>query len=131
MAADSDSIKRKGIIIKLGDEEQKSAKLTVRQVVIQTMAHYPQFLVLEAVNDKCSLLNGLRVGNIITAYFDIRGKEWKAPEGITKYFMSLSLWKIKVEKDVKEPEEEENTEEKLFPTPNKPPTTNSTDDLPW
>ena len=53
---------------------------------------YPQDIALECVQDKVSLLDGLKEGQVVTVTFDIRGREYNG-----RYFNNLQAWRIKAE----------------------------------
>ena len=40
------------------------------------------------------MLDSINIGDEITVNFDLRGREWKSPQGEIKYFNSLEAWKI-------------------------------------
>jgi hypothetical protein len=53
---------------------------------------YPQDIALECVQDKVTLLDGLKEGQMVTVTFDIRGREYNG-----RYFNNLQAWRIKAE----------------------------------
>ncbi len=53
---------------------------------------YPQDIALECVQDKVSMLDGLKEGQLVTVTFDIRGREYNG-----RYFNNLQAWRIKAE----------------------------------
>jgi len=53
---------------------------------------YPQDIPLECVQDKVTLLDGLKEGQVVTVTFDIRGREYNG-----RYFNNLQAWRIKAE----------------------------------
>ena len=59
-------------------------------VVTVTEGKYPQDIILECVQDKINLLDGLREGQTVTVTFDIRGREYNG-----RYFNNLQAWRIK------------------------------------
>ena len=59
-------------------------------VVTVTEGKYPQDIVLECVQDKVNLLDGLKEGQTVTVTFDIRGREYNG-----RYFNNLQAWRIK------------------------------------
>jgi len=58
-------------------------------VVVVEDGRYPQEINLEFVQDKVSLLDNLQVGQEVTVYFDIRGREYNG-----RYFNNLQGWKV-------------------------------------
>jgi len=67
---------------------------TKKELVIETAEQYPQTLCIAFAKDKADLLNGLKQNQKVTVSVNIRGSKWQSPQGETKYFTSLSGWKI-------------------------------------
>jgi single-strand DNA-binding protein len=86
----------KGTIIKIGDIQQVTEKLSKREVVIETADNprYPQSIPVELVNDRTSLVDGMSAGDSVRAEVDIRGRAWTKPGSETKYFLSLNVYKL-------------------------------------
>ena len=61
-------------------------------VVVVEEGKYPQEIALECVQDKVSLLDGLKEGQTVTVTFDIRGREYNG-----RYFNNLQAWRIKTD----------------------------------
>jgi len=59
---------------------------------------YPEYIKLEAHNDKCDKLDELRQGDEVTVHFNLRGRAWTDKSGKTAYFNTLALWKFDVNK---------------------------------
>ena len=93
-----------GTIKVLGNSEKVSDKLTKLQVVVTTSEQYPQDIAIEFLNDKVDLLKNFKTGMKVIVGINLRGREWKSPQGETKYFNSIQGWKISqdVSKDVSE-----------------------------
>lgn len=80
-----------GIVQQIDEPQVISDKLTKRQLILTVGDKYPEPIAFEAVNDRCDLLNGLTVGQELTAYYNLRGREWNS-----RFFVNLSLWKVEV-----------------------------------
>lgn len=65
-----------------------------RELVLTTTEQYPQLLLVEFVQDKCDLLNSYKIGDEVTIFINLRGREWINPEGHAKYFNTIQGWKI-------------------------------------
>lgn len=65
-----------------------------RELVITTEEQYPQHILVEFVQDKCSLLNAFSVGQRVKVGINLRGREWQNPQGEIKYFNSTQGWRI-------------------------------------
>ncbi|MEO0310878.1 MAG: hypothetical protein RIQ89_535 [Bacteroidota bacterium] len=57
-------------------------------------AQYPQHISFQLTQDKCDLLNSYRDGDDVKVHFNLRGREWKSPQGEIKYFNTLEAWKL-------------------------------------
>jgi hypothetical protein len=55
---------------------------------------YPQPIQFQLTQDKCNLLDGVTPGEVIDVEYNLRGRSWENPQGETKYFNSLEVWKI-------------------------------------
>ena len=96
----------KGKIYKIGQEQVVSDKFKKREFVLETDldSQYPQFIAVECTQDKCELLDKFKVGQIVTAHINLRGRNWTNKEGIEKTFNTLQVWRI-------EADEEQQTED--------------------
>ena len=65
-----------------------------REMVLTTDEQYPQFLLIEFVQDKCDLLNNFNVGEDVRISINLRGREWQSPQGEIKYFNSIQGWRL-------------------------------------
>ena len=57
-------------------------------------AKYPQTIIIEFVQDKCDLLNSVKIGDEVTISININGREWVDPKGEVKVFNSIQGWRI-------------------------------------
>ena len=82
--------------IKMIDEtkEYGSNGFRKREMVLTTEEQYPQHILIEFVQDKTELLNNYQVGQQVKVSINLRGREWVNPQGETKYFNSISGWRI-------------------------------------
>lgn len=67
-----------------------------REVVITTQEQYPQYILVEFIQDKCDLLDNFVVGQEVKIALNLRGREWINPEGIAKYFNAIQGWRIEL-----------------------------------
>ena len=65
-----------------------------RELVLTTDEQYPQFLLIEFVQDKCDLLNNFNEGEDVRISINLRGREWQNPQGEIKYFNSIQGWRL-------------------------------------
>ncbi len=85
----------KGAVHKIGDVIEVSDSFKKRQLVIVTEDRYPQYLNTQLVQDKVSLLDNLKKGDIVELNINLRGREWPDPKsGELKYFNTLDVWTL-------------------------------------
>ena len=83
-----------GIIKVINDTVQVSDKFAKREFVVVTFEPYPQEIIMQATQDKCSMLDSYKVGDNVKCNCNLRGRMWTSPQGDDKYFLSLECWKI-------------------------------------
>ncbi len=71
-----------------------SEKFSKREFVIETQDQYPQLVMFQATQDKCSLLDNVQVSSQVEVSFNLKGREWTSPAGEVKYFNTLEAWRI-------------------------------------
>lgn len=76
------------------DTQEISDKFKKRELVIETNDQYPQELLIQFTQDKCSLLELFEIGDDVTVDINLRGRSWTSPKGETKYFNTIEGWKI-------------------------------------
>ena len=69
-----------------------------RLIAIETSEKYPQVIGVEFVQDKTTLLDNINIDDDVTIGINLRGREWQSPQGETKYFNTISGWRIAVNK---------------------------------
>ena len=65
-----------------------------RELVITTDEQYPQHILIEFVQDKCTLLDKYKLGDGVKVEINLRGREWTNKDGEVKYFNSIQGWRI-------------------------------------
>ncbi len=83
-----------GKIKVLEDTVNISSEFRKRTVVVTTEEQYPQHISVEFIQDKCEVLNGLNVDDVVTIGINLKGREWTNKEGVVKYFNSIQGWRI-------------------------------------
>lgn len=73
-----------------------SDKFTKRDFVlmISDNPQYPQYVLFQFTQEKCSLLDLVEAGQDVAVDFNLRGRSWTSPQGETKYFNTLEAWRI-------------------------------------
>jgi hypothetical protein len=87
--------KEKGTVVQITPLQVVSEKFRKQDFTIKTFDEkFPQFLTFQVVNDKCDLVANLNTGDVVEVSYNLRGREWKSPEGVTKYFNTVEAWSI-------------------------------------
>ena len=83
-----------GFIKKVLDAQQVSDKFTKREIWVETADQYPQTLNIQFTQDKCSILDGFKVGDSVKIGINLNGRTWTSPQGEEKCFNTITGWKI-------------------------------------
>jgi hypothetical protein len=83
-----------GKIKVINPTKQVSDTFKKRELVVTTEEQYPQHILIDFIQDKCSVLDSYNVGENVRVSINIRGKEHTAKDGEVKYFNQLQGWKI-------------------------------------
>ena len=84
-----------GTVKVIKDTVQVTKKFAKREFVINDASSmYPQDILFQSVQDKCSMLDGYTEGDNVEVSFNLRGREWTSPQGEVKYFNTLDAWRI-------------------------------------
>ena len=85
-----------GRIHALFEVQQKTERFRLREFVLELAENprYPQYVMFQLTNDRCEVLDEFGVGDEVKVEFSLRGREWKSPQGETRYFNSLDVWKL-------------------------------------
>lgn len=88
----------KGKCFEIGAIQQVSDSLQKRELIIEyaESPQYKEYLKFEMINDKCSLVDSLKVGDDVDVFFNLRGRPWTDKTGKKSYFNSLQLWRVNV-----------------------------------
>jgi translation initiation factor IF-3 len=78
--------------------QEVSATFKKQELVVTTNEQYPQHILIEFNQDKCSKLDAVGVGDEVKVSINLRGREWVNPQGETKYFNQIQGWNIEVTK---------------------------------
>lgn len=93
------SYKITGIVYEIGRTEQRSERFQSRDLVIEKTETagdktFTEHIKFQATNDRCDLLDNIRVGQEVTVSFNLRGRKWENREGKVQYFTNLDIWKV-------------------------------------
>ena len=78
-----------GTIKLINDVQTFDSGFRKRDFVITTKEQYPQDVLFQFVQDRCEILNDYNVGDEVTVFFDIRGREYNG-----RHFVNLQAWKM-------------------------------------
>ena len=79
----------KGTVETVLDLQEFASGFCKRVLVINTGGDYPQTIPVEFVKDKVEILTGLRKGQEVEAFVDLRGNEYNG-----KYYANIQGWKL-------------------------------------
>lgn len=88
------STKLTGKVYHVGQTEFVSEKFSKRELVIETNDKYPQFISVQFVNDKCTVVDNIKLGEVVEVSVNIRGREWTDKNGTRKFFNTIEAWAI-------------------------------------
>lgn len=84
-----------GTIKKIGEvQEVGTNAFKKRDIVITTEEQYPQHILIQFTQDKCSVLDDYKIGDEVAVDINLKGREWVNPQGETVYFNTIQGWKI-------------------------------------
>ena len=81
----------------VGAMRQVSDKFKSKDVVILTDEKYPQYISIQFTQDKTELVSTKDIGDQVEVSINLRGREWKSPNGEIKYFNTIEGWQINTE----------------------------------
>jgi len=96
----SKSFEAQGTIHSIGaTTEYGQNGFTKREFVIQLTGEgenpaYPNYVALELIKDKCTLMDQYQIGDEINVHFNLNGRLWAAQGKPEKCFTSLQAWRI-------------------------------------
>ena len=77
------------------ETKQFSERFSKREFVLELVdGKYPQTVLFQVTGDRCASLDQFQIGDEVRLEFNLRGREWKSPQGEVKYFNSLDVWRI-------------------------------------
>ncbi|KHJ37155.1 hypothetical protein PBAC_26900 [Pedobacter glucosidilyticus] len=69
-----------------------------RELVVEFAENpqYPEYVKFEAIQDRVSLMDNLKVGDDVEVAFNLKGRPWTDKSGKKQYFNTLQVWKVTV-----------------------------------
>ena len=73
----------KGKVHEVSPTAQVTESLKKRELIVEYIENpqYPEYLKFEAIQDRCNLLDNLRVGDDIEVFFNLKGRPWTDKTG--------------------------------------------------
>ena len=91
---DFKTMELQGTVKKVFETQTFATGFQKRELILLTQEQYPQPISIEFLSDKISLLDNVSEGEDVKIGINIRGREWTSPQGETKYFNSITGWRI-------------------------------------
>lgn len=83
-----------GKIHNVGALRVVSEKFKSKDVVLLTDEKFPQYISIQFTQDKTELITQNDIGQQVEVSINLRGREWKSPQGEIKYFNTIEGWQI-------------------------------------
>lgn len=87
----------KGKVHEVGAVQNVTDTFKKRELIVEYAENpqYPEFIKVEAIQDKVNLFDSLKVGNQVEVFFNLRGRP-HTKDSKTSYFNSLVAWRVNV-----------------------------------
>lgn len=88
----------KGKVHEVSPTTQVTDSFKKRELIVEYVENpqYPEYIKFEAGQDRCALLDNVKVGDDVEVFFNLRGRPWTDKTGKKSYFNSLNVWKVNV-----------------------------------
>lgn len=92
------SYELKGNLVEIFDTVQVSDSFKKREFVVEKVEtagerEFIEEVKFQVLQDKCSILDGYKVGDEVNVSFNIKGRKWEK-EGKVSYFINLDAWRV-------------------------------------
>ena len=89
-----------GKIIEIFETQKVTETFQKREFVVEFAENpsYPEFIKFELIQERCTLLDPFKPGDVVNVDFNLKGRKWQDKSGIVKYFNSLQAWRIEEQK---------------------------------
>lgn len=86
----------KGKVHEVSPTTQVTDTLKKRELILEYIENpqYPEYIKFEAIQDRCNLLDSVKVGDNVEVSFNLKGRPWTDKTGKKTYFNSLQLWRV-------------------------------------
>ena len=91
----------KGTLYYIGKTEQVSDNFSKRDFALEVTEEnngkqWVNHILLQFVQDKCSVLDQFAQGEVVTVEYNLRGRKYEK-DGKTRFFNTLNAWKIQAD----------------------------------
>jgi len=88
----------KGKVHEVSDVINVTDTFRKRELVVEFAENpqYPEYVKFEAIQDRVSLMDPLKVGDDVEVFFNLKGRAWTDKAGKKQYFNTLQIWKVNV-----------------------------------
>jgi len=84
-----------GTLAVIMDTQQVKDTFKKRDFVLEiAVGNYPQHIKFQVTQDRCALLDAMKVGQQVKVLFNLRGRPFQNREGQTVYYTNLEAWRI-------------------------------------
>ena len=91
----SNSYEATGTLHYLSETQQVKDTFRKREFVLEIQdGNYPQHIKFQVTQDRCALLDTMKVGQQVKVLFNLRGRPFQNREGQTVYYTNLEAWRI-------------------------------------
>jgi hypothetical protein len=86
----------KGKVHKVGATVQVTETVKKRELIVEIADNpqYPEYVKFEAIQDRCGIMDAIKVGDEVLVSFNLKGRPWTDKTGAEVYFNTLQVWKI-------------------------------------
>ena len=88
----------KGKVHEVSEVIEVTEKFRKRELVVEFAENpqYPEYVKFEAIQDRCSLMDNIKVGNDVEVFFNLKGRKCTDKNGKDQFFNTLQVWKVNV-----------------------------------
>ena len=89
-----------GKIIEIFETQKVTETFQKREFVLEFSENpsYPEYIKFELIQDRCTLLDPFKPGDVISVDFNLKGRKWQDKAGAIKYFNTLQAWRLEEQK---------------------------------
>lgn len=100
-----------GTLIEVGNTVQITDKFCKREFVVKTLDQYPQELLMQLTQNNVNLIEGIKIGETVEVSINLNGSSYTTKEGVKRWFVNLTAWKINYQDETMKAVVKEEVEE--------------------